>query len=64
MKIENLRQLTASILGIDSAGSHRTTVMIPEGATGEVVPGSTADARMVDVLWQGRTFTVFAEGLF
>jgi len=64
MNPENLRQLTVSILGIDSVGVQRTAVMIPEGATVELVPGPSADDRMVDVLWQGRTLAVFAEDLF
>ena len=64
MKTKNLRQLTASILGIDSVKGQRTAVMIPEGATVEVVHGSPAGARMVDVFWQGRSVAVFAEDLF
>ena len=64
MKTKNLRQLTASVLGIDSVNGQRTAVMIPEGATVELVAASSADARMVDVLWNGRTLAVFAEDLF
>jgi hypothetical protein len=45
-------------------GGQRTDVMIPEGATVEVVHGSYVDARKVDVLWQGRTLAVFAEDFF
>jgi hypothetical protein len=63
MKTKNLRQLTASILGIDSVKGHRTAVIIPEGATVELVHGPPGDARMVDVLWQGRTLAVFGEDL-
>jgi hypothetical protein len=64
MNAEKLRLLTVSILGIDSVSGQRTAVMIPEGATVQVLHGSPADARMVDVLWQGRTLAVFAEDLF
>ena len=63
MKTENTRQLTASILGIDSVNGQRTAVMIPEGATVTVLPVLPAEARMVGVLWNGRTVAVFAEDL-
>jgi hypothetical protein len=57
-------QLTACILGIHSANSHRTAVMIPEGATVQAASDpSQSDIRLVDVLWEGRTLAVFAEDL-
>jgi len=37
--------------------------MIPQGATVKAVYRSAVDARMVDVLWQGRTLAVFVEDL-
>jgi hypothetical protein len=63
MNTENLKQLTGSILGIDSVGGQRTAVMIPEGATVAVLPVLPAEARLVGVLWNGRTVAVFAEDL-
>ena len=38
-------------------------VMIPEGATVQVVSEPLADTRMVDVVWEGRLLAVFAEDL-
>ena len=56
-------RLSSSILGIQSTGGQRTAVMIPEGAIVQVVSGSIADTRMVDVLWEGHRLAVFAEDI-
>ena len=56
-------RLTSSLLGIQSADGQRIAVMIPEGATIQVVSGPLADTRMVDILWEGRNLAVFAEDI-
>lgn len=55
-------RLAAPIAGIDTVCGRRTTVMIPEGATVQVIPEKATD-RIVEVVWAGRTVTVFVDDL-
>ena len=57
-------RLNAPILGIQSVDGQRTAVMIPESATVQVVSGPHPQDRMVDVLWEGQTISVFAEDIW
>lgn len=51
--------LKRSILAIDIIDGKRTAVSVPEGATIEVLPGSTDGDVSVEVLWDGRTLVMF-----
>lgn len=50
--------------GIESIGENRVAVTIPTNALIEVVSGPRPnDMRMVDVLWEGRALTMFAQDI-
>ena len=51
---------TLAIDGVDGSGK-RLTSYVPAGAIIKVVSGPTSTGdRMVDVLWDGKTFSMFA----
>ena len=54
-------RLSSNILGVHSVDDQRTAVMIAEGGIVQVVSGSLADTRMVDVYGKGVQLAVFAE---
>ena len=55
-----LRTPTLAIDGVDVNGKRQTSY-VPAGAIIKVVSGPTsAGDRMVDVLWDGKPFTMFA----
>jgi len=56
-------RLRASVLSIYSENGQRTAVMIPEGATVQIVSGPKREDRMIDVLWNGRTVAAFTEDI-
>jgi len=57
----HLFRLNASTLGIHSVNEQRIAVMITEGMIVQVVSGPHAEDRMIDVMWEGRTLSVFTE---
>ena len=57
----HLFRLSSSTLGIYSVDGLRIAVMIPEGVIIQVVSGPRAEDRMIDVMWEGRTLSVFTE---
>ena len=60
---ERFRVVT-SLLGVDYTYQHGVTVIIPAGATFQVVSGPRLDnTRMVDVLWEGRPLTMFVQDI-
>ena len=60
---EKFRVVTA-LMGVDYAGDHRVTVIIPADAIIQVVSGPRLDnTRMVDVLWEGRPLTMFVQDI-
>ena len=54
-------QLNLNTLGIHSEDGQRTAVMVPAGAIIQVVSGPRTEDRMIDVIWEGRTLSVFTE---
>ena len=52
--------LKQSTLAIDLIDGKRTAVSVPEGATIEVLHGSTKGDVTVEVLWDGRPVVMFA----
>lgn len=55
-----LERATLAIDGVDGNGK-RHTIYVPAGAIIKVVSGPTsAGDRMVDVLWDGKPFSMFA----
>jgi len=58
---ERFRVVTA-LIGVDYTGEHGVTAIIPADAIIQVVSGPRLDnTRMVDVLWEGRPFTMFVQ---
>ena len=57
--------LNAKTIAIQSIDGRRTATFIPEGAIVQVqmISGPRALNRMIDVLWEGRTLSVFAEDI-
>jgi hypothetical protein len=54
-------KLERPTLAIDGVNGKRQTSFLPAGAIIKVVSGPTSDGdRMVDVLWDGKIFTMFA----
>jgi hypothetical protein len=57
-------RLTTSTLGILSANGERIAVQILKDAIAEVTSGPRPDdQRMVDVVWEGKTLTMFAQDI-
>ena len=57
-------RLSASTLGILSANGERIAVQILKDAVVEVTSGPRPDdQRMVDVVWEGKTLTMFAQDI-
>lgn len=55
-----LERPTLAINGVDSTGK-RLTSYVPAGAIIKVLSGPTSSGdRMVDVLWEGKNFSMFA----
>jgi hypothetical protein len=54
-------RLNAETLGIVSENQQRLTVLIPYGAVVTTING--LGNRMVDVMWDGKTLTLFSEDL-
>ena len=58
-------RLSHETLGIETeSNGHRKAVHIPPGEIVKVISGPRPDdMRMVDVMWSGRTFVVFADDI-
>ena len=53
-------KLERATLALDVVDGHRRTMVIPAGEVIKVVAGPTSHQdQMVDILWQGRVFTMF-----
>jgi hypothetical protein len=53
-------RLERCTIALDVIDGHRRMVVIPAGQTIEAVSDPTSRDHMVEVLWQGRTLTMFA----
>jgi hypothetical protein len=53
----------AEVLGANLAVKPGATIMIPKGAIVILVRGLVEGERMVDVRWNGKTITLFAQDL-
>ena len=58
-------RLKSEIVGIESKYGNRTAVRVPANSIVEVTHGPTqkVDARMIEVLWEGRAIVVLAEDI-
>ena len=57
-------RVTTALLGVDSTGEHGVTVIIPADAIIQVLSAPRLDdTQMVDVLWEGRPFTMFVQDI-
>lgn len=64
MEISESYKLDKSILCVNSAvEGHRTSTLIPAGATVTIVEGPLNGLRMVDVLWGVQTVMLFSVDL-
>ena len=59
---EKFRVVTA-LIGVDYAGEHGVTVIIPADAIIQVVGPRLDKTQMVDVLWEGRPLTMFVQDI-
>jgi hypothetical protein len=56
--------VVTALIGVDYTGEHEVTVIIPADAIIQVVSGPRLDhTRMVDVLWEGRSLTMFVQDI-
>jgi hypothetical protein len=53
-------ELRTPTMAIDAIDGKRVAITIPAGTTIKVVSGAREGDRMLDVLWEGRTYVMFA----